>query len=433
MNASAKMKAAPDTGRARATRAARILSVALLSALGAGATAEAQAESWTVSAAEAVALERSPLLRTAAARQKTAEAYRTFGTLPPVGNPVVGVRAMVGRPDDPAATYGLLIGLPFDVGGRRRAWRGEARFIAEVALAELEVARNDVRADVRAAYADVALAEAARKVAMESTETARELFDRVNARLAANAATALDVAQAEAQFAEAQADLANAEGRLVEAQDRFRQLLDLPPDRVVSVQPLPEVSVPSLGVEAAVARALSQRRELAVWTSTRERFRAADSRLRAEAVGPLTAAFEAEAQGNQRTNKSVGASVNFELPIVFRNQGERAVAKGEADAAAISRELTEHAITREVVTAYKRLDTALAELAALDRRAIPAAERTLAMVRTMLDSGAVDYFRLLTARANAFALRSRRVEAIRDAWMSRIALARATGSWEGLP
>jgi outer membrane protein TolC len=55
------------------------------------------------------------------------------------------------------------------------------------------------------------------------------------------------------------------------------------------------------------------------------------------------------------------------------------------------------------------------------------------MVHTMLDAGVVDYFRVLTARSSAFALRSRRVEALREAWLGRIALERAMGGWEDAP
>jgi outer membrane protein, heavy metal efflux system len=397
-------------------------------------SAPAHAAGWTIDTAEAAALTSAPSVRSAQARLKTADAYRTFGTLPRVGNPVVSVRALIGRPDDSAATYGLMLGLPFDVGGKRRAFRNEARFVSAEAQAELAVAQNDTRAEVRLAYADVMLAQTARQVTADSVATARELFERVGARVQANAATALDLALAESQYAEAQANLARTESMLVQAQNRFRQVLDLPPTEPLELAPLPALTRPDgLSLEQAVLRALAERKEGAALLSRTERLRAADRRLRAQAIGPLTAAFESEAQGNTNTRHSVGASVGFELPFVFTNQGERAVARGEANQAVTERELVEHTIAREVATALARLDAALSELQALDEHALPAAERTLAMVQTLLDSGAVDYFRLLTARANAFGLRSRRVEALREVWTSRIALSRATGVWEGMP
>lgn len=418
---------------------ARHLAVAALFSVTFGfSAARAQAEipraaasALTLDATVQVALERSPRIRTALAARDTARAYQTFSRMPRAGNPVFNVRALIGRPDDPAATYGVVLGLPFDVAGRRRAWRGESRRIVEAAEARLWAARNDVRAEAREAYAQAVVAERARQLAEETAATARELFERVKARLAANAATALDLTLSESQFAETQANVQRARRAQVEAQNGLRQVLDIPPDVPVQVGDLDVPAMPDgITPEQAVARAVASRRELAALESDRERWRAADARLRAEAIGPMTANLEFESQGNTNPRKSVGASMGWELPFVQRNQGERAVARGQAAQAGVERELVEHTIAREVSTAYQRLEAALAELKALDDSALPAAERILAMTQTLLDSGAVDYFRLLSARSGAFALRSRRVEALREAWLSRIALERAMGGWE---
>ncbi len=400
----------------------------IVGALLAPVLASAESGPWTIDAAVDVALRRSPRIRSAQAAREIALAHRAFGKLPRVGNPSLNVRAMIGKPDDPAATYALLFGLPFDVGGRRKAWRTEARFVLDVAEEQLLAARNDVRADARAAYAEVATAQAAHDVAEESAATGRELYESVKARLDARAATALDLSLSETQYAEAESNLARARRALVEARNQFRAALDLSAESPVEVAPLSSPQLPQgLSAEAAVARALTRRHEPAAWASQRERFRSADRRLRAEAVAPLTAGLEAERQGNRTPQSSVGASLGFQLPVAWRNQGERAVARQESQAAELERELAEHAIAREVVASYQRLEAVLAELAALEQRAVPAADRTLRMVGAMLESGAIDYFRVLSARREAFALRARRVEALREAWLSRIALERAVG------
>jgi cobalt-zinc-cadmium efflux system outer membrane protein len=392
------------------------------------AAGSANSGPWTLDSATQFALQRSPRLRSAQTAREVALAYRAFGHMPRVGNPQVNLRAMIGRPDDPAATYAVMFGLPFDIAGRRKAWRSEARFIADEAEALLAATRNDVRTDARFAYAELATARAAESVAAESAATALELFRSVKARFEAHAATALDLSLSETQQAETESDLARARRAVVDAQTGFRQALGLPLEAPTEVVPLAHPRMPErLSSEAAVALALDQRRETAAWASQRERWRAADARLRAEAVAPLTAGIEAERQGNRQPNSSVGASVNVELPVAWRNQGERAVARQQSSAAELERELVEQAITREVVGSYQRLEIALTELAALEQRAVPAAERTLEMIGVMLQSGAINYFRVLSARRDAFALRARRVETLREAWRSRIALERAVG------
>jgi outer membrane protein TolC len=394
-------------------------------------TTTAQSHAWTLESTTEFALRRAPRIRRALAEREVALAYRSFGQTSRVGNPVLNLRAMIGEPDDPAATYAVLFGLPFDVAGRRKAWRKEARFVAEEAEALLLAARNDVRAGARAAYAEVATADAAAEVAEESAATARELLRSIEARVAARAATALDLSMSETQYAEAESNVARARRALIDAETTFRHVLGLPGQAPDDVLPLAKPSMPDgLSSEGALARALRRRQEVAAFTNQRERWRAADSRLRAEAVAPLTAGFEAERQGNHQANSTVGGSVSVELPIAWRNQGERAVAKQQSGVAEVERDLVAQAITREVLGSYQRLETALGELEALEQRAVPAADRTLRMVDTLLESGAIDYFRVLSARRDAFTLRARRVDALREAWLSRIALERAIGGLE---
>jgi cobalt-zinc-cadmium efflux system outer membrane protein len=397
-------------------------------------SARAQHGIWTFKSAEQTALEQSPRVRSAIAARDTANAYRTFGTLPRAGNPFVNMRAMIGYPDQSAATYSLTVGIPFDVAGKRRAWKREAGSIVAEAEARLAAAQNDVRAEVRSTYVQVAMAHAARVVAGQSADTAKELVQRVQAQLDVNAITALDLALSESQYADAVANLSRADRALVEAQNAFRQAMGLLYDVEVEVEPLPAPTLPeSLTVSVAVERARAHRKETLAWANQAQRWRNADSRLRAEAWAPMTAGLEGEAQANRNTQHTIGAAVGVELPVVFRNQGERAVAKGEANSASVERELTEQAIDREASSSHRALQAALAELSVLEERALPAAERTLAMVHTMLEAGVVDYFRVLNARGGAFALRSRRVEALREAWLARIALERAMGGWESAP
>ena len=76
--------------------------------------------------------------------------------------------------------------------------------------------------------------------------------------------------------------------------------------------------------------------------------------------------------------------MNCELPVIFKNQGERAVAKGQVGALTVEREITEHTIAREAALAFQRLEAALAELSALENQATSAADRALAMTNEML-------------------------------------------------
>jgi outer membrane protein TolC len=182
-----------------------------------------------------------------------------------------------------------------------------------------------------------------------------------------------------------------------------------------------------LDLARAIELAQTRRKEPAAFAAGADRFRASDKRLRREAVAPLVLGGEYEAQGDTHTQSTGGVHVNTELPFLFRNQGERAVARGQAELADVRAGLAARQVAREAVVTFQELEAALREFEALDTGATPAAERALSMTMEMLDAGAVDYFRVLNAREMAFELRARRVEALRVAWRRRIGLERALG------
>ena len=133
------------------------------------------------------------------------------------------------------------------------------------------------------------------------------------------------------------------------------------------------------------------------------------------------------AVGPQELDASLGASLRWELPILQRAQGDRAVAEAEARAARTSASLLRGQIARDVAQTAAALSRALVELAALEREAIPAAERLVAASEAAFAAGAIDFFRVLAARRAVLALRSRGLEVLEAAWASRLAFERARG------
>jgi cobalt-zinc-cadmium efflux system outer membrane protein len=377
---------------------------------------------------------RSPQVVSARAVVEAARAYRAYGNMPRVGNPILGLRAMVGRPDQSAATYSAVLGLPFDVSGRRRAYRAEATWVEREAEARLAVIQNEARAEAREAFVDVALGIEQERVALGNAEVARDFLARVKARFDAKAATALDVALSHRDYAESQAAVAQARVGLTGARGRLRQVLDLTPSAQLETAALPAPHMPEgLSLELAIEKALAQRREPTQFEASAERALVADTRLRREAVAPLVLQGEYEAQGDKNTQTSGGVGLSAELPLLLKNQGDRAVVRAEGEVMRLNAELTRRRVGREAMAAFQQLENALVELAAIEQDAMPAAEQALAMTNEMLEAGAIDYFRLLNARESAFALRARRVEALRNAWRLRIALERSVGGLEEVP
>lgn len=385
---------------------------------------------WTDARVARAAASRAPLVREARASLDVAAAGRVHGERPLVGNPTVGVLVLPGFPDFGAWTTGVSVGLPIDVSGVRSSWSREAA--RGVQAAEARLADETLRAvtEARAARVGLAVAQAQVAVQRERLATADEALSRTRARVDARASTVVDLALVEQERAEAAADLARAEGRASQAAATFRGALDLDAAEEVAVDApgRPEAVSPEDAARAA-RRAPRVRGDATSLDAQAARLDASATRMARGAVAPLVVGFEAQqvAVGPQDLDASIGASLRWELPFVQRAQGDRAIAEAEARVARTGASLLRRQIERDVLRAATSLAQGLAELDALEREAIPAAERLVAASEAAFAAGALDYFRVLAARRGVLSLRARALDVLEAAWAARLAFERARG------
>jgi cobalt-zinc-cadmium efflux system outer membrane protein len=426
------MESRPTRGACDAwSRARFVLGVGVFLAIPYASEGQARADrarasvTWDDEAVVARAVERAPDVVRARSALAEALTLAVNARVPLVGNPALGVRAMVGAPDAPAATYALLVGVPIDVSGARGRWSEEARWAAREAEARVDVARAEARASALDAWSALLVAEESVSVAEARLDAARALRAVVEVRFANQAATALDAALSERELGESESELHAAHRARASAQGQLREVLLLAPDERVTVPPPRAPSIPSgLTRERAVALAATRRRELSAHEFATRRWRASSTRLLHESTPPLFVAAEVEWQGYSQA--SVGASATWSLPISHTRQPERAAADAQARSEQSARDLALHAASHEAARAFTDLELALAELDALTARALPAAERVASLTEQLFAQGAADAARVLRARQDLHALRARRLAALREAWRARVALDRAT-------
>lgn len=396
--------------------------------LGGPGPARAQ-DVWSIEAVLAHAERASPRVRSAEAALDTARAHERFAAVPVVGNPIVGVRAMIGVPDDAAAIYAGYLGIPFDLSSRTRLRSEETDLLVEEAEAQVDVARNEVRAEALARYVALALAEDERRLAERRASVASALREAIEERRTLGAATALDGALAAQEAAVAASEALSADRAVMSAREALREVLGLAPETALEVAALGLPPAPaSLDVDAAMARAARDRRDATAARVATSRLEVSEHRLWAEAVAPLVVSAEYELQGNSQRNQTFGFGASIALPLLWMNDGERAVVLGEADEARLRAELADGRIAREASAAVQQLELLLAELRALDEEALPAAATSVELAEALLEAGAIDLFRLLTLRRERFELEARRIEVLRDAWLARAELDRALGA-----
>lgn len=370
----------------------------------------------------------SPEVKAAAAFRTAAEANHAFARMPPIRNPILGLRAMVGVPDDPAATYSVYVGLPFDLTARRRLRTKEADLRIQEADEALAMAQNRSRALAMSAAVRVSAGEDALENAEARLVIAERLLASVRERLASQAVTLLDVALAEEELAVARTNALAQRRELELARDDLRAALDLGPLDTVSVEKLTPPDAPNeLSIREAVALASERRRDMRVLYAAARRLEVTEKRLRAESIAPFVIAGEYERQGNTDPRASWGANFTTELPFFWRNQGERAVARAESQVFSQLGLLAERAVAREAAAAYRSLTQHLTELETLESSALPATAKALELTEQLLQAGAAELYRVLLARRAVFELRQRRISLLRDAWLARVSLDWAIG------
>jgi outer membrane protein, heavy metal efflux system len=372
----------------------------------------------------------SPAVRAAETRIAVAESHAEYAAMPTPRNPIVGVRALFGYPDDAAATYAFFVGIPFDLTSRRSLRSTEADLLVDEAEGQLDLERMEARARAMAAAARVAAGQDSVRIAEARFVLARGLLEATRRRMEAGAATVLDLALVEQEAATASANMAARQRELEAARDALRAVLDLSPTDSVVVASMPPATIPrGLTLERAVARAKDQRREPHVWRLWARRLRVSEDRLYAESIAPPIFSAEYEVQTNSQRLASFGVGVTTELPLFWTAQGDRAVARSEAISADVSSELALRAASREAAAAWRLLKTTLNELRGVEEEAIPTGERALALTEQLLEAGAAEVFRVLLARNALFELRARQVDLWLTAWLARAELERAIGGY----
>jgi len=274
--------------------------------------------------------------------------------------------------------------------GRTGGRHGQA--VARQRIAELQLVRADqtVEFDVAAAYLDVLLARASRRVQEDAIRRAEATLDDTRARRLGGVAEREDELRAEVQLSESREALVlaregefNALARLNNAMGRNAGL----PLEVIDLEvqpPLPG-ALPQL-LELAAA----QRPEIGL---ARQAAAAAQEGRQAAAAEFLPRIYVRAAEGhtdgeNVITGWQEGAGLHLEVPLYSggRHTGELHSAEADIEAAVADAQAILNAISLEVNLAYRAV-MATRERIELSRVAVIQAEETLRLFRVRYRNG----------------------------------------------
>ncbi len=392
------------------------LTLALLGHLVFPGLAAAESPSLDLEEALATAARLSPELRARRAEVDEARGRLVSARTHPF-NPRLEVEAGRRRgPDATATDRGLSLSQRVELAGQR----GRRRAVAEARLAGAE-ARLVRHGRVLAARVELAFAKAVRarelhRVAELDAGLARDYLELVDRRLAAGAATQLDVNLA-------RTTRGRAERRL--AVTRAAAAVGLGPASLpepAGELPPPAAELPPLA--ELIALAADHRADLAAFRHQRQAAEARVGLARAERVPDL--AFGLSFEREEGTDEILGGGLGISLPLFDRNRG--AIAEAEAARERSVHELAarELDVASEVVAAYATLQAA-GEAAGLLRQVLGSAEESFELLRRAFEAGKIGNTELLLFRRELVESRREYVDTLAEAWLARVALDLATG------
>ena len=307
--------------------------------------------------------------------------------------------------------------------GKRNARVAAARAQQQVAEAEAQVALLGLRADVRRAAIQYAVAIDAATQAEEDARIASELATMTETRLAAGEADRSSLARAKL---EATTSALHRDARRREAGTALAVLRTwcdpALPDNLVVADAFTDIAAATDA--ASLAQAAERHPQLRALAEAAAAANASITAERESRLPDLTIGVFADREAEKDT---YGVTLGFELPLWNQNEGGIAAAEAAQAQARASTRAERLRLQRDLVEALGAVQTAQGEATALREQAAPVAEEAIRLRTTAFQTGDASLADLLEARRAANAVRAELRDARRRAALAMVDLGLAVG------
>lgn len=293
---------------------------------------------------------------------------------------------------------------------------------ADVLRAEAHGLRWEVAVQARQAFARLVAARALHDVAQAAEKDARSLRDLVTRRADLGESRESDRIKATVEWLRQQRNLVAAarEAKATEAVVRVLAVAPLPTPLTVRSE-APE-ALPRVDREAVAAQAVAHNPRLVAARAEAERQQALLSLARRARIPDLGVTFFKDREVDKQ---ATGFAIGVKVPLWNANRGDIARAEAETRVSAAEAERARLELLTDLEARLKELLVAGDQAALLDRELLPAATRSVALVRLSFEEGETSLLDLLDAQRT---LRDTQ----REAAEAHLALALAVGEVQKL-
>ncbi len=309
-------------------------------------------------------------------------------------------------------TTTLQLNQPIELGGKRTARVQAAAHVREIAAAELEVRRAEIRAAVTANFFEVLAAQERVRLAQDVAKLAKRATEVAAKRVASGKVPPLEetkarVAEANVRldFSLAQSELRTARQRLASTWGNSSPIFERADGRL---EPLP--SLPSAeNLNARLAE--SPRLKLAKMEIQRRKSLA--DLERAKRTPDLTISLGAMRSEELGRNQLL-LGVSIPIPVFDSNRGNQIEALKRADKARDELTAMQLRLTSEVRQVHERLSAARNEVQTLQADVLPGAQSAYDVATKGFELGKFNFLDVLDAQRTLFDAKSQHLRAVAE-------------------
>ena len=363
----------------------------------------------SLSQAVALALDANPEL--SAARREIAAAAGQIVQSRVRPNPELGYS--LEDTQSRTRTQSLQINWPIEMGGKRDARVNVAERNHDLAGADFETRRAELRANVIAAYFEVLTAEERVALALASEELADKATDVVSKRVLAGKVSPVEETKSRVAGAGLRIESSQASGELRAAKLRLASLIGRD-DVDVEVNSSVADAIPFLPSTNALRERLRasptvRRAQLEI-----QRRSAIVSLERSKATPDITLSLGVK-RPNELQRNQILLGVSVPLPVFDRNQGNVLEAIQREEKARDELSALNIKATTEVMQARERLATAREQLDVLSRTILPGAKSAYDAATIGFENGKFSFLDVLDAQRTYFASKTQYIRTVSEA------------------
>lgn len=387
--------------------------------------ASAAAQTVSLPALEAQALERHPAVREAAAAVEVARARASQSGA--WENPVIGGGLSEWRPrETPSGTVGGFVEQTFALGGKRSAERAAASSEVAVREADLEATRLRVTLGVRTAYYEMASAAEKRSVAERLAAVTDESVVIAKQLMNVGLIDRQDVLEAEAEAARQRALLAAARVHEAAAWRRLAVAVADPSLAAQPIAPLADAALPALDRQASLDRVLATSPELKAAQAAIARERSAIAVEQRRTFPDLTLRGEVGWNRERFASRPVtkgweyGVEAGISLPLFNRNRHGVFAAQAGVTVAEAAEAVLRLDLESRFADAFEAYEQSRLLAEAYKADILPRLQESMSLYQTRYREMASPYPQVLMAQRLFIEATGEYLEALDAAWQAAI-------------